>query len=221
MSAINLIRWCGLATIVAGVFEALVAVMEFLFIPRGTPFSAQAATNVWLVQQVLNWSAKFLLLLTLIALYSRQASRAGRFGLVAFVVAFTGTAFFFATIWGFFILAPGLATAAPQVLDSTVAFMGSTGTQPSILPGLVGLLLPFALITVGWLLFVLASLRANVFPRLAFVLIVIGLPVRFLGLSLVADMLFGAGLVWLGSALWSNNATAARSATASDSPSAA
>jgi uncharacterized membrane protein len=208
MTPQTLLRWSGLAAIVAGVLEALFAVLDFLlfppsqsFIPTSAmSFSQQAATNAWLIEQVVNWVAKVFLLWALVGLYSRQAKEAGALGFIAFLLAFVGVALVFGTIWGFFILAPGLARAAPAFLDSPV-------TQFSLLPGLVGVILPFALALVGILLFGLASLRAKVFPRWAAVLLIVAPLLQvvkgFIGLPFVADLAFGAGLVWMGYTLWS------------------
>jgi hypothetical protein len=208
MSTGNLIRWSGLAAIVAGVLEALFAILDFFlfppiqsFIPTSSmSFSQQAATNAWLIEQVINWGAKVFLLWALVGLYSRQAHRAGVLGFIAFLLTFVGVALVFGTIWGFFILAPGLASAAPAFLDSPVL-------PSSLFPGIVGLILPFALALVGILLFGLASLRAKVFPRWAAVLLILTSPLQvvqgFIGLPFIADTVFGAGLVWMGYTLWS------------------
>jgi len=200
MTTQTLLRWSGLAAIVAGVLEALFAVLDFLLFLPSQPFSQQAATNAWLIEQVINWVAKVFLLWALVGLYSRQAKEAGALGFIAFLLAFVGIALVFGTIWGFFILAPGLAKAAPAFLDSPV-------TQSSLLPGIVGVILPFALALVGILLFGLASLRAKVFPRWAAVLLIVAPLLQvvkgFIGLPFVADLVFGAGLVWMGYTLWS------------------
>jgi hypothetical protein len=208
MTPQTLLRWSGLAAIVAGVLEALFAVLDFLLFPPSQPFiqtsamsfSQQAATNAWLIEQVINWVAKVFLLWALVGLYSRQAKETRVLGFIAFLLAFVGIALIFGTIWGGFILTPGLARAAPAYLDSTV-------TQFSLLPGLVGYILPFMLALLGILLFGVASLRAKVFPRWAAILLIVTPLLQvvksFIGLPFVADMVFGIGLVGMGYALWS------------------
>jgi hypothetical protein len=199
MSYATLSRFCAGATILGGIGEIAITTLDFLAVPQGA-FSDQVASSAWSAEQVLNWVAKVLLLFALIGLYGRQAPEAGRFGLIAFVVAFTGTAFEFATIWGFYILAQVLVTAAPQVLDSLI----------DLLPVQFGVFVPFLWMSLGWPLFALASLRAKVLPRLGFVLIAIG-PLLFLvGLRHVPDVVFGAGLIAAGSALWTTTTAPAR-----------
>src|SRR5215470_5976068 len=98
MTPQTLLRWSGLAAIVAGLLEALFAVLDFLLFPPSQPFiqtsamsfSQQAATNAWLIEQVINWVAKVFLLWALVGLYSRQAQRAGALGFIAFLLAFVG-----------------------------------------------------------------------------------------------------------------------------------
>jgi hypothetical protein len=215
MTARTLLRWSGLAAIVAGVLEALFAVLDFFLFPPSQPFiqpsslsfSQQAATDAWVIEQVVNWVAKVFLLWALVGLYCRQAKETGVLGFLAFLLSFVGVTLLFGTIWGGFILTPGLAKAAPAYLDSTV-------TQFSLLPGLVGYILPFVLALLGILLFGLASLRAKVFPRPAAVLFILTpllqVAQSFIGLSFLADIAFGAGLIWMGYTLWAEQREVAR-----------
>jgi len=136
-----------------------------------------------------------------VGLYCRQARRAGTFGFAAFLAAFIGAALEIGTLWSAFILNPPLAKAAPAFLDSTV-------TQFAVFPGLIGFVVPFALLLIGRLLLVLASLRANVFPRWALLLSIAGFPCFFLGIPVVSDLLFDVGLVWMGCFLWDGKGAA-------------
>ncbi|HEY7347649.1 MAG TPA: hypothetical protein VH599_04970 [Ktedonobacterales bacterium] len=215
MTARTLLCWSGLTAIVAGVLEALFAVLDFLLFPPSQPFiqpsslsfSQQAATNTWVIEQVVNWVAKVFLLWALVGLYSRQAKETGVLGFIAFLLSFVGITLVFGTIWGYFLLAPGFAKVAP-------AFLDAGGTQFSLLPGLVGLILPFALALLGFLLFGVASLRAKVFPRWAAVLFILFPPLfvvkGFIPLPSIADIAFGAGLVWMGYTLWAEQRGLAR-----------
>jgi hypothetical protein len=163
--------------------------------------SQQTATNVWLIDASMIWITHLLLSLAVVGLYCRQARQAGAFGFAAFVVAFVGAALEFGTLCSAFILSPPLAKAAP-------AFLVSTVTQFAVFPGLIGFVVPYALLLVGWLLCVLASLRATVFPSWALLLSSAGFPCFFLGIPVVSDLLFDVGLVWMGCFLWDGKGAA-------------
>jgi len=209
-----LLRLTGLAAIVAGAFEALFAVLDFLLFPpsqslsliqtSAMSFSQQAATNAWAVEQTVNWVAKVFLLWALIGLYTRQAKEAGVLGFIAFLLSFVGITLVFGAIFGFFLLAPDLARVAP-------AFLDAGPTELSML-GRVAFILPFVLAQVGILLFGLASLRAKVFPRWAAALFILA-PLLvvvdgFINVPFISDVAFGAGLVWMGYFLWNGRGEA-------------
>ncbi|CAA9586769.1 MAG: hypothetical protein AVDCRST_MAG88-4065, partial [uncultured Thermomicrobiales bacterium] len=81
-----LIRWSGLASILGGTLYAL-----FMFFHPAND-STGMRTGAWTPVHLTWHVAVLLALLGLVELYARQAHRAGRFGLVSFVVAFVGTA---------------------------------------------------------------------------------------------------------------------------------
>jgi hypothetical protein len=69
---------------------------------------------------------------------------------------------------------------------------------------LVGIILTFVIFTLGWFLFGLASFRANVLPRGAAVLLMVG-AVLFFILTLLElplwSVVLGVAVAWLGYAL--------------------
>jgi hypothetical protein len=214
MTPYTLLRWSGLAAIVAGTLEALNAVMDFLlFPPRQSlvhasvmSFSQQAVTNAWAIQQTVNWVAKVFLLWALVGLYSRQSNEAGVLGFIAFLLSFVGIALVFGAIFGYFLLAPDLARVAPAFLDG--------GPTQLSLVGLLAFILPFLVAQVGILLFGVASWRAKVFPRWAAALFILT-PLlfvvdSFINLPFIADIAFGVGLVWMGYTLWAEQRQVAR-----------
>jgi hypothetical protein len=97
------------------------------------------------------------LVLALVGLHGRQARQAGTFGGIAFAFAVVGTMAMAGDMWFDGFAAPWLAEVAPQVF--------TTAKPTAILQ--VGALLSYALIALGWLLFGLASLRAQVYPAAA------------------------------------------------------
>ncbi len=166
MSSSDLIRWSGLAAMVAGVSLVIADLLAiFLF---GDQFSETVTTGTYTLNTVLDMIALILLLLALVGLYVRQAEVTGPLGLVGFCVAFVGTVLVAGFAWASLFVAPALATAAPELLD--------TGPPPGLLPTFI----PFA---VGWLLFGIASLRGRVYPRWAAILLIVGAVISILPLT--------------------------------------
>jgi hypothetical protein len=204
MSTENLSRWSGIACILAG----LLMVLTTLVHPsRETP-------EIMLEQELrlvaAHWLGTFFcgfLLLGLPGLYAAQSERAGRLGLVSFLMVFFGTLFFaVSNNYGF--IAPVLAAQAPAMLDAIDAY-------PPVIT-LNGLLaVGFFL---GFIFFGIATLRARVLPRQAGILMIIGSPLNMIGsvlgllvseafwiVAILGALALGLGLAWAGYSLWSHN----------------
>ena len=201
MSTKNLSRWSGIACIVAGM---LMVVATLVHPSRETP-------DVILEQELrlvaAHWLSTFsygFLLLGLPGLYGAQAERAGRLGLVSFLMVFFGTLFFaVSNNYGF--IAPVLAAGAPAMLDAINAY-------PPIVT-LNGLLIVGFFL--GFILFGLATLRAGVLPSKTGILMAIGSPLIMVGFSLgllvfeafwiigiLGSLALNLGLAWAGYSLW-------------------
>ena len=202
MSTKNLSRWSGIACILAGV---LIALATLVHPSRETP-------EIILEQELrlvaAHWLSIFFcgfLLLGLPGLYVAQSERAGRLGLVSFLMLFFGT-FFLAVSGNYGFIAPVLATQAPAMLDAINAY-----PPVAALNGLwiVGFFL-------GFIFFGIATLRARVLPRQTGILMAVGSPLQLVGgvlSQLVFEALFivvilgalalGLGLAWAGYSLWS------------------
>jgi hypothetical protein len=197
MSSSNLIRWSGLAALVGGVLLIILSILESVLF-GSQPDSAAVPSSAWIVVEIVFIVAELLTILGLVGLYVRQAEQAGVLGLIAFLVAFTGTVMVSGIEWGSAFMAPWLTeTAPPGLLDAE-----PTGVF------VAGILLTFVLFALGYFLFGLASLQAGVLPRGAAVLLMVGAV-----LSLVMGFIefgfevvvFGAGMAWMGHALWSGS----------------
>jgi len=203
MPSSNLIRWSGLATLVGGVLLIVVDVAEFLFY-GDQPESIVAITSAWLILSVLALVGVVLIFLGLVGLYAHQAEQAGTLGLVAFLVAFIGTAMIFGFAWAGAFVVPDLAETVPDFLDTADAGML-----------MVGVMLTFVLFALGWLLFGLVLLRTKMLPRGAAVLLMVGAVLTSVLLFLELPfyiVVFGAALAWMGYALWSDSGEQALSA---------
>ena len=135
-----------------------------------------------------------LLLLGLVALFARQSGNMSAFGNFSFVLASVGTLMIFGFAWALLFVFPAVAASAPAVLDKMAGEPG------------IGIVLTLLMLTLGWLLFGSASLRAKIVPAgsawmvmagsiLALVLNIMQIPFSW--------VIFDIGVIWMGWWLWS------------------
>jgi hypothetical protein len=191
VSSSDLIRYSGLAAILGA---ALLLISDFLSLTvlSGDPAEI-VTTGAYLADGGTRILAGILLLLGLVGLYARQSEASGTLGLVAFLVAFAGTALILGTWWTNAFVAPVLAQEDSRLLET-----GPTGVMS------VAFTLSFALTAVGWLLFGLVSLRVGVYPRAAVVVLMIGAALTFVPLP-GGQVVFEVAVAWLGLVLLSRN----------------
>lgn len=205
MTTGKLFGYGGMAVFLGGALWALQRIGWTVLIGDRDPLSypQPTATILWLVGLVVS----ILILLGLPALYVRQAPQSGRFGLIAFVLVFSGMALVAGNAYfGAFIQA-GLA----ELIDSAQA-AGILVEEPAM--AAVGFLAALALQIIGWLAFGLITFTAGVLPRWAAVLVMIGNPISLamimgLGLLWWQVPLFEVGLAALGLGLWREQRRAA------------
>jgi hypothetical protein len=132
-------------------------------------------------------------------LYLRQAPRAGYLGLAAFVLVFTGVAL---GMGHFYLLAFARSVLDTEWPDAAAAVEAAWRT-----------IAPLELLTFagGWVLFAVTTLRSKTFPRPAAILILVGIVMVFVRPLLpfegpVGGVLMGAGIAWLGMALFRSDA---------------
>jgi hypothetical protein len=102
-------------------------------------------------------------------------------------------------VWGQLFVAPFLAVQAPGALDTE-----PTGTLA------VGFTLTLLIIfPLGWLLFGVATLRAQVYPRAAAILLIIGAVVGFLPIPLT-EIVLNVAVARLGFVLFTGRGEAAQ-----------
>jgi hypothetical protein len=170
MSPKNLSHWSGIACILAGL---LLALATLIHPSRETPeIILQQDLRLVAAHWLFTFSCGFLLL-GLPGLYAAQSERAGRLGLVSFLMLFFGTLFFaVSNNYGF--IAPVLAAQAPAMLDAINVY-------PPIITLNALLAVGFFL---GFIFFGIATLRARVLPRQTGILMIIGSPLNMVGVVL-------------------------------------
>ncbi len=200
MSNTDLIRWSGLAAILAGVLLSVGALLSLT--TESENLSQSATTASYTFSALLYLLGAMLLLLGLVGLYVRQSEASGSLGLVAFVLAFVGTALALGATWAELFVPPSMAVEAPTVLDAEPTGMLALGFTLTFL-----FFLPL-----GWLLFGVASLRARIYPRAAAILLMVGAVISGLPIPLTEIVLY-VGVVWLGFVLFAEGGEAVRQPT--------
>jgi len=198
----TMIRLCGLACIVGGFCLAGFVLVH----PWDQLLGAEIArTARWQIAHTLHFVGALFALLGLLGIFARQREQLGSFGLVGFVLSFMGNAMFLGTGMITAFIWPMLAVHAPATVEPGGAIFGWPHS-----------VLAFALtavtLSIGYVLFGVAMVRAGVFPRWSIVMLVVGailgmLPPHPMGMLpwgglVFGGVLYGAALVWLGSILW-------------------
>jgi hypothetical protein len=204
ITASSLIRWAGLAALVAGIIFAGIQ-------PIHPPdVLSSVTTGAWTIIISLKFAMCLLFLAGITGIYARQVNEAGWLGLAGFLLLilcwWLQTGYVFAEA---FIL-PVLATAAPQFVDSFLGIARGTPGEMNIgaLPTIysLGIGIPYML---GGLLFGIATLRAGILPRWPAGLLAVAAvltPAAALlphAIQRLAAIPVGLALAWLGYALWS------------------
>lgn len=188
MSLQSLSRSVGPLAIAAAV---LIIVSQATNLGLGLALGAQSADSVvHTLKNVLALLAMWVLLLALTGLYLRQADAAGRLGLAGYLTAFLGTLLLAGDWWFESFVAPRIAAVAPDVMSGAI-----TGSLA------VGAAATFGLFAVGWIAFGIATIRANVYPRPAAVLLTLGGMLGVLAGSTPYQVPLAIAIGWIGYAL--------------------
>lgn len=202
-TATKLIRWAGLAAMMAGV---LFIVIQPIHPPETL---SSVTTDAWAIVAYLTIAMALFGLIGVTGIYVRQVNEAGWLGLAGFLLFsffwIATTAFAFAEA---FVL-PVLATDAPKFVEG---FMGIFSGSASEVPlGVLPAVAPIAgvIYILSGLLLGIATFRAGILPRGAGGLLAFG-AVATLASGLLPHPLdrflavpMGFALIWLGYALWS------------------
>lgn len=203
ITASSLIRWAGLAAMVAGIIFAGIQ-------PIHPPdVLASVNTSAWAIITPLKTVMCLLFLLGITGIYARQVEKVGWLGLTGFLVFGLGWAITAANVFAETFIMPPLATAAPKFVDSFLGVAGGRASEVNLgaLPALFAL--AGILYMLGGLLFGIATFRAGILPRWAGGLLAVTAALTPLAALLphaiqrLAGMPMGLALAWLGYALWS------------------
>ena len=204
ITAPKLIRWAGLAAMVAGILFVVIQPIH----PPDVP--ASVTTAQWAIVHYLGVAMCLFGLLGLAGLYARQVEAAGWLGLAGYLLLSLFYALTMAFQFAEAFISPRLATESPRFVEGFLGiFNGSPGEMNlGALPTLYALA-GFGYV-LGGLLFGIATFRAGILPRWAAGLLAVGAVLPIILSSLVPhplDRIFavpvGLALVWLGYALWS------------------
>jgi hypothetical protein len=203
MNTRNLIRWAGVAAMVAGLCYVVVG----LFHPLET--LATVTTPQWAIVHALAVALSFFGVLGITGLYARQGKAAGWLGLAGYVLLILWLVLLVPFTFTEVFILPPLATAAPVFVES---FLGLFNGHPGALNlGATKTLyeLDGGVYILGGVLFGIATFRAGILSRGAAGLLAVAAAVTPLGALLPQEnkalvaVPVGVALAWLGYALWS------------------
>lgn len=191
MSVTPLSRFAAPIAIVAGVLVVATRLVILLTTPTEL---AQLKTYVLgpthAINSVASVLAFALLVIVIVAAYHQEARAAGGLGALAVSAAIVGTVFMAGDWWYEAFAVPRMAEVAPLAMDT---FVGGRL--------LAGGIASFLLFGIGWALFAVASLRADVYPAGISVAILVGgilsgVPIGIVYLS--GGVILGLAVVALG-----------------------
>ena len=200
----SLIRWSGLAALVAGLIFAGIQPIH------PADVLSSVTTGAWTIIISLKFAMCLLFLIGIAGIYARQVEEAGWLGLAGFLLLilcwWLQTGYVFTDLFTL----PVLATAAPQFVESFLGIVNpgspvemNIGALPAAY-GFIGILY-----MLGGLLFGIATLCAGILPRWPAGLLAVAAvltPAAALlphAIQRLAAIPVGIALAWLGYALWS------------------
>jgi hypothetical protein len=203
ITTIKLIRWSGLAALLAG---SIYAGIQPIHPPD---FLASVTTTAWAILMPIKLLMCLLFLLGLTGLYARQIEETSWLGLIGFLMLETSWALQTAFIFTEAFILPVLATSTPEYVESLLGIVnGFPGAMKiGALPGIYGLVgITYIL---GGLIFGMATFNARVLPRWAGGLLALTslvTPAAALlphALQRFAAVPVGFALAWMGYSLFS------------------
>lgn len=204
ISTPGLLRWGGIAAVVAGVSYALVGLSH-------PPNEVAAVTTApWLIVHLLAMATSIFGLFGLAALQARQADKSGGMGLAGYLLL----SLWLMLILGFafveVLVLPALATVSPAFVEGWMGMFNGAAAGPELEALSAVWTLTAPLYILGGLLFGVATFRAGVLERWAGLLLAFGVLCGPLAALLPLDLQpkvaipVGLALTWMGYSLWSD-----------------
>ena len=203
ITASSLIRWAGLAALVAGIIFVVTQPIH----PPDVPSSV--TTPRWEIVHIFSTLMCFLALLGITGLYARQVKEAGWLGLAGYLVFSLFWALQAPYVFAEAFIVPHLSTAAPAFVQGWLAMAGGPAGGMNLGALATVYQVVGVLYILGGLLFGIATFRAHILSRWAAGLLIVAplaAPVAALlpgELHRIAAVPMGIALAWLGYALWS------------------
>ena len=167
MTRTQLFRIAEYAGITSAVL-AIVGLIGFIVVVGSQSISDGAGSPAFLVPAGAALGSTVAIGLALVGLFARQEARLSRIGVAGFVIALVGTMLAAGAQWTYMFVVPHFAEVVPEMINE------STGIV------LAGFVLSYAVLSVGWILFGIGTLRAAVFPRLGAIATIVGAAIAFL-----------------------------------------
>ena len=164
----QLIKYCGIALIMGGLFFVITNVAISPFVDFEAPFSKILTSSPFFYRMIFATLTAVFLLFGSIGLYLQhsQIERARLFRHVTFIIAFFGSAFLFANEWHQIFILPDIAKISPEVMDKLDS-SDSIGYD-------IGAMLALATFSIGWILFMISLLMTGKLKRLGPALVIAG-----------------------------------------------
>lgn len=198
-------KFSGAAITAGGAFLIIVNAVMTPMLDLEVAFTEMMASEAYLWRLSLAALAVFLLMVGSPGLHAYQAARSGPFGKVAFSLTFLGCALLFAHEWAQVFYVHSLALAAPDALQMIEDAEGMNLYDAEAMIVLVTF-------TLGWISFAISMIRANVFTRLAPILVIVGFFATPLLIAMTSfkiggalgNAVLGSGFILLGRELLKN-----------------
>ena len=184
MSRRSLYRLSGFSGIGSAIL-AIAALVGFIAVVGSDTISQAALSGAFYFPALAALGSIVLLTVALVGLYLHQEEQLGTLGLPAFLIALIGGLLATGAQWTYVFVVPRFAPIAPAAVDE-----GSGSV-------VVGFVLSYALLALGWLLFGIALLKVRSFPRGAVILVIVGAVISFLPLP-SRTLVLALGVAYLG-----------------------
>ena len=203
MNTQTLIRWSGLALVLGGICIAIFVLIH----PQGAFTADVIASKIAETAHTFHFLGATFAIFGFIGLLLHQMEKGGRLGLIGVILAFFGTIWFSGLGLMSFAALPFIARNDPALVAPNGLFW-SEPPNPVFLLGLLSFVL-------GYVILGIAILRGVGLPRWSGLLLIVGglltsVPPTVVPTVLIltaGGVLLGAGLAWLGYALWSQSVT--------------